>query len=188
MRVWVVRHGESETNQNGQWTGWLDAPLTKKGESDAALAKEILEKVAFDKIYSSDLQRARRTAEIAIDGCEYTTTPMLREVNVGDIAGKPLSVIYDENNRPMNTDGYGRFGGESTAQFRERVCAFIKSLEGEECENIAVFSHAGFLRKFLDVILEVDIPRKNLCCENCAVAIFEYTDSHWRLHSWINLR
>ena len=188
MKVWMIRHGESETNQNGFWTGWLDVPLTQKGESDATLAREILSKVKFDTVYSSDLMRARRTAEIALPGCEYTTMPMLREINVGSIAGKPLAVILDENNRPMNTDGYGRFGGESTEEFRERVLTFMKCLENEDCENIAIFTHAGFVRRMVDIVLGVNIPRKNLICDNCVVAVFEYQNSHWRLHSWMNLR
>ena len=77
MRVWMIRHGESETNKNGLWTGWLDAPLTEEGKRDAALASEFVSRVSFDKIYSSDLLRAKSTAEIVIPGCQYEATPML---------------------------------------------------------------------------------------------------------------
>ena len=95
MKVWVIRHGESVTNRDGLWTGWYDAALTEKGKQDATLAREYLSKVKFDKIYSSDLQRARNTAEIAIPGCVYETDASLREVNVGDIAGKPLAAMLE---------------------------------------------------------------------------------------------
>lgn len=183
----MIRHGESETNKNGLWTGWLDAPLTEKGREDAALAGEIVSKVIFDKIYSSDLSRAKSTADIALPKCKYEETAMLREINVGNIAGKPLNVIIDSNNRPMNEDGYGIFGGESKDEFSNRIEAFMKILESECCENIAVFSHAGVLRKFLDIVLGVELARKNICCKNCAIAIFEHSDSKWCLHSWINL-
>lgn len=187
MKVWIVRHGESETNRDGLWTGWLDVRLTEKGRMDAARAGEILAKTKFDKVYASDLCRAKSTAEIALPGCKYEVTPMLREINVGNIAGKPLSVIYDDDGRPLNGDGYGMFDGESTQQFLARVAAFMKVLEAESWENIAVFSHAGFLRRFLDTVLGMEVPRKKLCCNNCAVAVFECNDSVWRLHSWINL-
>ena len=69
MKVWMIRHGESETNKEGLWSGWLDAPLTEKGKGDAALAGEIVSRIKFDKIYSSDLLRAKSTAEIVIPGC-----------------------------------------------------------------------------------------------------------------------
>ena len=187
MRVWMIRHGESETNKNRLWTGWLDAPLTEKGEEEAAAVRGIIAGVSFDKIYSSDLSRAKRTAEIAIPECKYEIMAMLREINVGNIAGKELSVIMDENNRPMNKDGYVSFGGESRADFRERIKGFMHFLETSDCENIAVFSHAGVVKTFLDAVLGVELPRKNIRCENCAVAVFEYSDSLWSLHSWINL-
>ena len=188
MKIWMIRHGESETNRNGLWTGWLDAPLTDKGRKDAALAGEFLSKMTtFDKIYSSDLLRAKNTAEIAIPGCKYETTPTLREINVGNIAGKPLEITKDRNDLSGNKDGYARFGGESQAEFGNRVRAFMEILEGQSCENVAVFSHAGFLRKVLDTVLGIDVPHNNIMCKNCTVAVLEYSDKTWMLHSWINL-
>ena len=151
------------------------------------MANRIVSTANFDKIYSSDLSRAKRTAEIALPGCEYETTALLREINVGTIAGKPLDVVLDSNHRPMNSDGYGRFGGESKDEFRDRILAFMKILESENCENIAVFSHAGVIRKFLDIVLGMEHDRKKICCNNCTVAIFEHSHSNWRLHSWINV-
>ena len=187
MKVWIIRHGESETNRAGQWTGWLDVQLTEKGREDAAKAGALLAKTSFDKIYASDLCRAKSTVEIAIPGCKYEATPMLREINVGNLAGKPLSAARDSNNQPMNLDGYGNFDGETVAQFRERITAFVHILESENCENIALFSHRGYLIRFLEIVLGMEVPSKKICCNNCAIAVFEYADSAWKLHSWINL-
>ena len=50
MRVYVVRHGESETNKIHYMTGWLDVSLTEKGREDALFARSVLEGVEFDKI------------------------------------------------------------------------------------------------------------------------------------------
>ena len=50
MKAWVIRHGESEANQNGLLTGWLDAPLTEKGREEAALVRQLLDGVRFDKV------------------------------------------------------------------------------------------------------------------------------------------
>ena len=187
MKVWVIRHGESEANQNGLLTGWLDVPLTEKGMEEAALVQQVLSGVRFDKIYASDLARAKSTAEIAIPGCEYETVEMLREINVGTIAGQPLAVVKDQSIRSLTKDGYSSFGGESRVEFRDRVAAFMKIIEAEGCENIAVFSHAGVIRNFLDIVLGIVHDRSKICCNNCTVAIFEYSHSKWRLYSWINL-
>ena len=68
MRVYVVRHGESETNKIHYMTGWLDVSLTEKGREDALFARSVLEGVEFDKIYSSDLVRALQTDKINVGG------------------------------------------------------------------------------------------------------------------------
>ncbi len=186
MKVWVVRHGESETNKDKLWTGWLDVSLTEKGKEDALFAREVLSKVKFDKVYTSDLKKAKNTAEIALPGYEYEETALIREINVGNIAGKEFSVVFDSNNRPMNEDGYGVFGGESKDEFCSRIQRFMQKLEAESGENIAVFAHMGVVRKFLDLVLGFEHPRKNIYCKNCAVAVFDCEDSKWALHSWIN--
>ena len=188
MRVWVIRHGESEANRNGLLTGWLDVPLTEKGREEAALVNQLLSGVRFDKIYSSDLLRAKSTAEIALPGCAYETLPALCEINVGTIAGQPLAVVRGEDIRPLTKEGYSAFGGESRAEFRDRVEAFMKTVEGEGFENVAVFAHAGVIRNFLDIALGIVHDRSKICCNNCTVAIFEYRNSAWRLYSWINVQ
>ena len=187
MKVWIVRHGESETNKNKMWTGWLDVPLTEKGRADAALAGEFLSKVSFDKVYSSDLMRARTTAEIAIPGCKYEALEMLREIDVGNIAGKPLDATKGMDTALFAKEGYAIFGGERKADFKNRVLEFMKILESEDCENIAVFAHAGYVRTFFDLVLGIDHNRKKVACENCAIGVFEYKDGNWRVYSWINL-
>ena len=187
MKVWFIRHGESETNKAGLWTGWLDVELTEKGREEALAVSRTLSGVRFDKIYSSDLKRAMTTADIAIPGCSYEATPMVREINVGNIAGKPLSAIIDSNGQPMNLDGYGTFGGETLSQFKERVKAFMRSLEAERHENIAVFTHWGVIKTFLETVLGTRLPTGKLRGGNCLVAVFEYSGSNWSLHSWINL-
>ena len=188
MKVFMVRHGESETNRNGLWTGWLDVPLTEKGREDAALVGVLLSKIGFDKIFSSDLSRARNTADIAIPGCKYDIDQDLREINVGNIAGRSLDIISGDDGIPKNKDGYTAFGGESKAQFNARVVSFMKKLEVSGYENVAVFSHAGFLRSTLDFVVGTELERKKVCCKNCAIGIFEYDGDSWKLHSWINLK
>ena len=187
MKVYIVRHGESQNNKDGLWTGWFDAPLTEKGREDAAQAFELLSKTKFDKIYSSDLSRAKSTAEIAIPGCFYETSELLREINVGELAGTPIKLVDDNQKKAFGKKGYIDVGGESRDAFRVRVSEFMKKLESLDCENVAVFFHGGWLRIFLDTVIGLDLPRKNICCNNCTVAIFEYVDSVWRLLSWINV-
>ena len=66
MRVYVIRHGESESNASKKWTGWMDVELTEKGKKDAEKAREVLKNIKFDKVYSSDLKRALDTMKIVL--------------------------------------------------------------------------------------------------------------------------
>ena len=79
-----------------KWTGWLDVHLADKGKDDAKKAGDFLKRISFDKIYSSDLIRARETAEIAIPGCRYEISELLREINVGSLAFQPFGSSTSE--------------------------------------------------------------------------------------------
>jgi broad specificity phosphatase PhoE len=187
MRVYVVRHGESETNKAHCWTGWLDVPLTEKGIEDATKAGSLLVGVKFDKLYSSDLARATKTLETALPTQKYETSHLLREVNVGNIAGKPMIPFTEEEKALMAVTGYAAFGGETKEEFRGRVEAFMKKLEDSSDKTVGVFCHAGWQRTFLDLVIGVNLPRKSVQCNNCTVGIFEYENGQWSLHSWINV-
>ena len=186
MRVYLVRHGESETNAAGVWAGWMDAELTKKGKADAVTARKFLEHISFDKIYASDLKRAIRTAQIALPERQYETSELLREINVGDLAGKPLPVMTEEQRDIVKKSGYEMFHGESQEHFSNRVSQFKKMLEGLDCDTVAVFSHAGWLKNFLNSVFELCGLQAHIFCGNCAIAVFEYKDSTWKLLNWIN--
>ena len=187
MKVYVIRHGESENNLNEKWTGWYDTPLTEKGKRDAAAAGEILKDVRFDKVYASDLSRAINTARIAIPGCEFEISSQLREINVGSLENQPNNIIGEEEIAHVFVHGYEKFGGESNEVFFGRVKSFAEGLECSGCENIAVFTHAGWLRRMLNFVMGLSLPRKNIVCNNCTVGIFEYKGGIWKLHSWINV-
>ena len=186
MKLYMIRHGESETNLAGCWTGWMDVPLTEKGIADARGVRPILERVSFDKIYTSDLGRAERTAEEAIPGCRYEATPLLREVNVGSFAGQPFSSLTEEVRDRIAERGYGDFGGEYHESFAERVRSFFSLVEASPYENVAAFTHAGLLHCALEVVMGIHIPRNRISCANCTVAVFEKKPTGWWLYSWIN--
>lgn len=186
MRLYVIRHGESETNLSQHWTGWMDVKLTDTGREDAKTAGEYLNGIRFDKIYSSDLSRAVETAKLAIPGCEPETTPLLREIDLGTLAGKPLGAFTGELRERCIKDGYAAFGGESREDFLRRIREFLDVAEKLDCQTVAAFSHGGWMRMMLDMVIGTVLPRERVCCGNCTVAVFEYKNGSWRLHSWIN--
>jgi len=184
MKLYFIRHGQSETNLSRCWTGWLDSKLTEKGRNDARIAGRFLDGVPFDKVFSSDLSRAKTTAELALPGYDIETTPLLREISAGSIEGTPVESI----DRSLVTDGFACFGGETREELSERVRAFLERVEKLECETVAAFTHGGFIMAVLDEVLGTVLPRKAVKCANCTIAVLEYADGAWMLHSWINTK
>lgn len=89
-RLLLVRHGQSTWNVEGRWQGQADPPLSPLGEAQAREAAEHLRDVAFDGVAASDLQRARRTAELLAGALGLGAIALdegLRERDVGEWSG-----------------------------------------------------------------------------------------------------
>ncbi|GAA4094715.1 phosphoglyceromutase [Nonomuraea soli] len=91
----LVRHGESEWNVKGLFTGWVDAPLSAKGESEARRAGELLIEAGIrpDVVHTSLLNRAIRTANLALETADLQWLPVkrswrLNERHYGALQGK----------------------------------------------------------------------------------------------------
>lgn len=86
---YIVRHGETEWNAQGLMQGHLDSPLTSTGEEQARELAQTLLAIHFDHVFSSDLLRARRTAELLVIDRKFAlnTTQLLRERTFGKYEG-----------------------------------------------------------------------------------------------------
>lgn len=185
MKLYLIRHGQSETNLAGHYTGWAQVNLTPKGIEDAEGIRPTLEGIKFDKIYSSDLIRAMKTAETAIPGCVYEVTPLLREVNVGNLAHKPF-LPADAPERKHMVNGFTAFGGESNDEFRARTTDFLEKVKTLDCDTVAAFTHAGLLRMALSIVFSTNINTTNFVCSNCCIVILELKNGKWMLSGLIN--
>ena len=85
--VYLARHGETAWTLSGQHTGLTDLPLTEHGEQNAIHLGERLKGLAFAKVLTSPLQRARRTCELAGFGAVAEIDPDLVEWNYGEYEG-----------------------------------------------------------------------------------------------------
>ena len=190
MKLYVIRHGQSENNLKRRHTGWAQVSLTEKGFEDAKRISGFLAKFQFDKIYASDLLRAKQTAETAIPGCVYEEDSRLREIHVGEISGKTADECYELFGEPYMEEkaksNFVPFGGENIEMFRARVQSFLDMLTERTDACVAVFAHAGFLRTALECVLETTLQRRSIKCENCTVAVFEYENSTWYFSGWIS--
>lgn len=88
----LIRHGESEWNLLGKWTGWTDVSLTEKGANDAKKMGELIRDIKFDEIYTSKLKRSIETMRNVLEtqgqaGHESTSVEQLNERDYGDYTG-----------------------------------------------------------------------------------------------------
>ena len=144
--VCLVRHGETEWTLNGRHTGRTDIPLTANGEAEARLLAGRLRQMPFADVFTSPLQRARRTCELAGYGNRAIVDPDLAEWDYGAYEG--LRTVEIRAQRPtwrLFADGCPDGETADMVGMRaDRVMARIRGSRGD----VAVFSHRDFLRVF----------------------------------------
>jgi probable phosphoglycerate mutase len=182
LDVYLVRHGATKWTRTGQHTGRTDLPLLPEGEEQARRLGELLSGVRFDAVWSSDLGRALRTAELA--GFEHpTVTPLLREFDYGEYEGVTTAEIRQA--RPdweLFRDGCP--GGESPAEAAARARAFLVGLAVVD-GAVAVFSHGHLMRALATSWVHVDISTgAHLGLDASAVGVLHQGDRGRLIQRW----
>jgi probable phosphoglycerate mutase len=142
--IYLARHGETAWSLSGQHTGLTDLPLTEAGERTAHRLGERLAGLTFAKIYTSPLQRAKRTCELAGFGRVAEVDYDLVEWNYGQYEGRTGAEIRAQ--RPdwhLFRDGCP--GGESPQQVADRadhVVDRVRAVQGD----VLLFSSGHFIR------------------------------------------
>lgn len=184
MKIYLVRHGETDWNQAGLLQGQTDIALNAQGLEQAREAAERLKEVPFEIAFCSPLIRAKRTAETIIGDRKITLTTdeRLRELNFGPWEGVDIRTIKDAASQPFTNPGsyIPPEGAESFAQLYKRSGEFVDQvllpLEGTY-ETVLVVAHGGVNRSILNPILNIpvdDFWRVHM--GNCATAILDCTD------------
>ena len=142
--IYLARHGETAWSLSGQHTGLTDLPLTERGERNASQLGHRLSGLSFAKVFTSPLQRAVRTCELAGFAAIAEVDCDLLEWNYGDYEGRRTAEIYVEQpDWQLFRDGCP--GGESPTQVgarADRVVRRLRAIQGD----VLLFSSGHFLR------------------------------------------
>ncbi len=165
MRLYLIRHGETNSNKDFRFIGNTDDPLSEEGLVQAKETADSLIGVDIKAVYSSDLKRAMQTAEIIAKShsLEVKAKNSLREIDFGDwelLTYDDIDVLYHDIFKrwladPVNTQIPG---GESWKQFRGRILFAVKEIVDQEKDgNVIVVLHGGPI-KLLVSYLNGDDP------------------------------
>jgi len=182
LNVYLLRHGQTEWNADGnRYCGRTDLPLTDKGVQQAQLVREQLKDISFKAIYSSPLQRAYGTAQIASGGKEVIKDDRLIEADFGDWESKSKEQFIEENpalwerwnKEPLITQAGGT--GETAQTIIDRMNDFFTSiLQKHPSGNILVVAHNGVNRLYLAHKLGMNVKDyRKITLDNSTVSLFQ---------------
>lgn len=177
----LVRHGQTDLNTEGIYFGWLNPNLNEKGYEQAQKAREVIKTIPYDKIYSSDLERARLTAEIVnYKNLHIVFDKRLREINFGIFEGltyEEISKKYPDECKISedNWENYNFGNGESPRELQKRAVDFVEGLNLEE-DNLVV-THWGVINSILSCYFSKGLDSYwKYSVENGGVCIIEFTN------------
>lgn len=186
LNVYLLRHGETQYNADGnRYCGRTDIDLTAKGISQAETVYQQLKDKHIDAVYSSPLNRARYTAEIATGNSQVTTDERIIEVDFGMWEGKTKEEFIAEDpslweawmTHPETAKAGGT--GETAGQVVERVDSFFNELLKKHAnETIVVVGHNGINRLYMAFKLGMELKNyRRIFQENSAITFFELDDN-----------
>lgn len=185
MDIYLIRHGETDYNKGKRLQGTVDIPLNEKGIELAQRTAEGMKDIRFDRIYTSPLIRARKTAEILRGDrrIEIIPTEGLREISFGDYEG--LTILDGKYNIP-DPDFLNFFNapekyhtppnGESIEHLKIRTSSFMRGImndPGNENMTFLMASHGAAIRGILSGLLNLPLEKfwDGGVHKNCAVTL-----------------
>jgi probable phosphoglycerate mutase len=195
-RLCIVRHGETAWNAEHRVQGQLDIPLNDIGLKQAQAVAAALRQERFDAIYSSDLARARQTAQPIADflSMKILVEKNLRERHYGIFE----RLTYAEVKEKFPGD-YARFEardpeyafrtGESLRDFSARSISVISKLVNQHKDQvILVFTHGGVLDKLYRHVTGLPLSaERNFGIPNAGLNRVEVGPDGWRIHAWADV-
>lgn len=188
MKLYLIRHGETEDNIHRAHQGWMDNDINETGVRQAETLRAVLARRQFDRVICSDLRRARHTCSILFgEDAPVELDPRLREVDNTALYGRTRDELYalwgEEYRENCYRIDYAPYGGESQQSLLDRTADFLRSIaEDTTSEHIAAVTHGGTIRALLAGVLDMPLMTPRLLIRNCSVTKLEYSaENGWRL-------
>lgn len=190
MELYIIRHGETDWNNDKRLQGRTDTELNEYGIELARITGEALKDVSFDRIFSSPLKRAYHTAEL-IRGdrnISIETDDRLIEIAFGEYEGTPVSELPERFSDFF--DAPDKFvpakGGETYEELVARAGSFIEEVlvpESEKLERMLIVAHGALNRALMINLNHQPIKEmwSGIFQRNCCVNIYEINGHDFKL-------
>ena len=195
-RLCIVRHGETAWNAEHRVQGQLDLPLNAIGLAQAQAASKVLGREKFDALYSSDLSRARQTAQPAAD---LLSMPILVEKDLRERHYGIFERLTYAEVKVKFPEDYARFAarepeyafrtGESLKDFSARSISIITRIaETHKGKSILVFTHGGVLDKLYRFVTGLPLSaERDFGIPNAGLNRIEVTPAGWQIRAWADI-
>jgi phosphoserine phosphatase len=168
VKLFLIRHGQTEWNSQGRYQGEQDTILTETGIKQARLARKYLSRVNFANFYSSPKKRALQTANIITDGLkiQINIRENLKELNFGKWEGltfENINASYRQDYQKWLSDPFNNAptGGENFKVLIERTGSEINKIVNENTDgsNVGIVTHGGVIIGLLVKWLQIPSQR-----------------------------
>jgi len=171
MKIYLLRHAEVIEEYQGKYNGHIDIPLSQNGEKQAKkLAKE-LKHIKFDKIYCSDLLRAKETLKAFNYTNKVIYSKKLREKSWGKHEGKSFEEITSQGLTYINFEQWlNALDGEDILSYKKKVSEyFLKTVfNNSQNSNILIITHAGLIKTLISIIKNISFEESFKISLPCA--------------------
>lgn len=184
MKLYLIRHGESQGNLEGKIQGSMDFPLSSLGRDQVDLISSYCKDVHLDYLYSSDLTRAYDTAEKIGEtkGLPVRKWEKVREVFLGPLQGLTREEIKEKypitQEKSIITSGIA--GTETVEELTERCQSVVDQLLNVHAnDSVAIVSHGGFISIFLTYLIANDqwaALKRPFVIGNTSITLVEWAD------------
>ncbi len=197
MQLWLSRHGQTAWNLGRRYQGQGDSGLTPQGECAARCLCRRLAEAPLDIVYTSDLERAWRTAELAMAGraIPIIRDPAWREMQYGAWEGLTRAEVkarYPDLWRQRLSDKAAMTppGGESLLQVQERVLSALAALwRAHLQQSVLVITHSGPLYVLACWLHAVDLNQvARVQTTNCGLSAVQWESAEPILTFWDDVR
>ncbi|MFN7065448.1 MAG: phosphoserine phosphatase PspA [Aquificaceae bacterium] len=180
VKLYIIRHAESQWNPIGRYQGWLDPDLSERGKEQASLLREHFKNIDLNAVYSSPLKRTMGTALSLVKGRGLEVIPENRviEIDHGHWSGMLVEEVQEKFPEQFRQwleepQKVSFEGGESLLQVYERVKDFLDYVKEKHWgQRIAVISHTVPIRAMYCSLLNVDLSRFwSFGCDNASYSL-----------------